>query len=40
MKQSNKKATDNLKTNMSFEELMKKALNMPLPKKAKKAKKK
>jgi len=33
-----KKANDSevLKTNLSFEELMKKALNTPLPKKAKK----
>jgi hypothetical protein len=29
-----------VKTDLSFEELMKKALNTPLPKKAKKAKKK
>lgn len=31
---------DILKTDLLFEELMKKALNTPLPKKAKKAKKK
>jgi hypothetical protein len=31
---------EKVKTNLSFEQLMKKALNTPLPKKAKKAKKK
>jgi hypothetical protein len=34
------KTEETVKTNLSFEELMKKALNTPLPKKAKKAKKK
>jgi hypothetical protein len=34
------KAEEKVKTNLTFEELMKKALNTPLPKKVKKAKKK
>jgi hypothetical protein len=33
-------AEEKVKTGLSFEELMKKALNTPLPKKIKKAKKK
>jgi hypothetical protein len=37
-KKSNK--SEVLKTNLTFEDLMKKALNTPLPKKVKKAKKK
>jgi len=34
------KTEEPVKTNLSFEQLMKKALNTPLPKKVKKAKKK
>jgi hypothetical protein len=34
------KAEEKVKTSLTFEELMKKALNTPLPKKPKKAKKK
>jgi len=38
LKPKGKKKEQSLKTNLSFEQLMKKALNTPLPKKTKKKK--